>query len=81
MLFWKIIKIIGYLFFLFTLFIVMGTIYTDFNNSTLLEKNATVISNIALLVGYFIGLSLLFLPSTLLIKFANKKIKKVNDTN
>ena len=75
MLLWKTIKLIGYLFFLITLFIVIGSIYTQFTNSKILMENTSIAYNIGSFIGYGIGLFLLFLPSIWLIKFANKRIK------
>ncbi len=76
---WKAIKLIGYLFFLITLFIVIGSIYTQFTNSKILMENASIPYNIGSFIGYCIGLLLLFFPSIWLVKFANQKIKNKKD--
>ena len=76
---WKTIRIIGYLFFLITLFIVIVTTFTKFNNSEILIENSSIAYNFGSIIGFLIGLLLVFFPSISLIKFSNKKIRNKKD--
>ncbi len=76
---WKTIRIIGYLFFLITLFIVIVTTFTKFNNSEILIENSSIAYSFGSIIGFLIGLLLVFFPSISLIKFSNKKIRNKKD--
>ena len=76
---WKTIRIIGYLFFLITLFIVIVTTFTKINNSEILIENSSIAYNFGSIIGFLIGLLLVFFPSISLIKFSNKKIRNKKD--